>query len=235
MANSYTKASVAIPLTPEQTAWGVRLFDVLRDLGSGEPLPAGLPADLQEAVTAVAGVVGVDLTDADWAAADAHEPPDDMPDLSEVSTSCLTETDHAGLYVMGDGVNIEITSAAIQQILRRFDIDQPVAMEWSNDCDKLRPGSFGGGFIVITKDSEAYANTGTQVCQAIQAFREGRQPEFGDVSRYKALVEKIADMQASMENAPWALDDLVAEANALLGRQPVPEAEADASPAMPSP
>lgn len=52
----------------------------------------------------------------------------------------------------------------------------PFGFEWSRDCDKLRPGEFGGGYVVITSDGPSYHST----TQLLDAALAGKDNEVGE-------------------------------------------------------
>jgi len=61
--------------------------------------------------------------------------------------------DAGTLYVFSeDGGGLEAAAQLVQSLLVRFDIAEPVILEWADTCSRPRPDAFGGGAMVITRD-----------------------------------------------------------------------------------
>jgi len=61
----------------------------------------------------------------------------------------------------------------LQEVLARFDEDGVIAFEWGNDCSKARVGAFGGGCVVLTKDSQDWMNTSMWMQAKVTEFKQG--------------------------------------------------------------
>lgn len=213
---SRTKANISITLTPEQAEWAKRLFESLQHHDETGRLPADLPDDMQPAVRLV------------WDAAEANA--DGEPRRS-LATGCDVTVTGSGIELSGDRVDVDTTCAAIQAVLQRFEITDPVTLQWSRDYEvtpDMAPSAYGGGVVVLTAYADAYTSTACMAYEAERAFKEGRQPVLGEYGRYRDLVARLAAAQADMASAPAVLAELVAEANALMGRpavmiEPMPE------------
>lgn len=57
-------------------------------------------------------------------------------------------TGEASAWVHGDQVDIEAAAALIQAVAKSA---LPYGFEYALDCDRMRPGEFGGGYVVITR------------------------------------------------------------------------------------
>ncbi|QPI75517.1 hypothetical protein [Sphingobium sp. Cam5-1] len=58
-------------------------------------------------------------------------------------------TGEASVWMHGDQVDIEAAAALIQCVAKSA---LPYGFEYALDCDRMRPGEFGGGYVVITRD-----------------------------------------------------------------------------------
>jgi len=48
-------------------------------------------------------------------------------------------------------LDLDQTAVFIQQVLRWFDIDEVVEMNWAHTSDKIRPGETGGGWMLVSR------------------------------------------------------------------------------------
>lgn len=60
------------------------------------------------------------------------------------------------LLYMDEGGNTEMLTDVLWDYLKKFNIPEPLALHWAYICDKSRPGEFGGGCVVISKDHEPH-------------------------------------------------------------------------------
>jgi hypothetical protein len=60
----------------------------------------------------------------------------------------------------GEG-SVDDVCAFIAYIQKRFELDQPFSIEWSNACSKLRLDAFGGGACIVYRGREYFINTGS--------------------------------------------------------------------------
>lgn len=59
-----------------------------------------------------------------------------------------------------------------QSYLKECDPAGVVTIEWANTCDKMRPGSFGGGAAVVTAAAVQYMNTHEWIAQTLALLSE---------------------------------------------------------------
>lgn len=64
-----------------------------------------------------------------------------------------------------EGPDLEALANALQLVL---DETLPVGFEWSNHCDRHRPGAFGGGWCAVFKDRIEWEQTGTRLEMALK-------------------------------------------------------------------
>lgn len=75
----------------------------------------------------------------------------------------------ASLY--GDQVDIEATAALIQAVAKSA---LPFGFEYCLDCDRLRPGQFGGGYVVIREAALEFGGSARSLQRALErGHREG--------------------------------------------------------------
>ena len=53
----------------------------------------------------------------------------------------------------------------VQEFLKEFDRKDEFVLEWAETCSQPRPGCFGGGAVIVTKDDENHMSTGDFVAQ----------------------------------------------------------------------
>ena len=76
------------------------------------------------------------------------------------------------LYVFHDeNIDLEHVEVFVTALLRRFDPDGTVVLEVAETCDRPRPGQFGGGFMIITKDQTLGGNS-APICMDTLKARE---------------------------------------------------------------
>jgi hypothetical protein len=63
------------------------------------------------------------------------------------------------LYAEESG-DIEYTTSLLQAFLKEFGIPTIVSFEWAETCSQPRPGQFGGGAVVVSKDAIDSISTG---------------------------------------------------------------------------
>ena len=82
------------------------------------------------------------------------------------------EPDAAGqvrLFLSGEQFGVEVAANLIQRCAPSA---LPFGFEWASDCDRLRAGEFGGGYVVITHDDMEYGNTSQLLDRAITRERD---------------------------------------------------------------
>jgi hypothetical protein len=89
------------------------------------------------------------------------------------------EIQKQGLWLHSTDGGIDAACLFIQHLLARFHCAEHVGLEWSNDCDKPRPGAFGGGAAFITAENIECMNTGHWL-QLQLASRESQPTKKGE-------------------------------------------------------
>lgn len=62
----------------------------------------------------------------------------------------------ASVWIHGDQIDIEVAAALIQSVAKSA---LPYGFEYALDCDRMRPGEFGGGYVVIREDDIEYGGS----------------------------------------------------------------------------
>ena len=58
-----------------------------------------------------------------------------------------------GLWIVGDEYpHVDLIAAAIHETLKKYNLEQVVAFEWSHDASRPVHDAYGGGAAVISKD-----------------------------------------------------------------------------------
>jgi hypothetical protein len=93
-------------------------------------------------------------------AAEAHEygdtPTDFLPALLpliedwQFETAPTTDGKKYGVWLSSSRGGVDAACGFVQHLLQKFQMQEPVAFEWSNDCTKTRLDAYGGGAVVIT-------------------------------------------------------------------------------------
>jgi hypothetical protein len=73
-------------------------------------------------------------------------------DSGSLGISTENAGDYLGIYSEGNG-NLEALMDLLKHQLAHFNSDQIIVFTYSETCDRPRYGAFGGGAVVITKDS----------------------------------------------------------------------------------
>lgn len=68
------------------------------------------------------------------------------------------------VWLHGDQVDIETAAALLQAVARSA---LPFGFEYALDCDRMRPGEFGGGYVVVRADDIEFAGSGRLLERAI--------------------------------------------------------------------
>lgn len=56
--------------------------------------------------------------------------------------------------------DVELASGVLHEMLKAADSDQILIFSWATTCSKMRPGDFGGGVAVISKEGTEIETTG---------------------------------------------------------------------------
>lgn len=85
-----------------------------------------------------------------------------LEDLKDVLEDWAFETEKDGdnsIWLHSYEGGIDAVCAFIQHLLKKFNPDGSVELEWSNDCSKPRVDAYGGGAAVITAGKVKSMNT----------------------------------------------------------------------------
>ena len=156
MANHFTKASFTLAVTPAEAGVLRLIDDAVESLDD-----ASLEPDERAARFAALGLLFAACfppTEADPFSGflEIFSDPD-HPHLGftlQVDPAGADET--VGVWIHGDQVDIEAAAALIQAAARSA---LPFGFEYALDCDRMRPGEFGGGFVVIREDGIEYGGS----------------------------------------------------------------------------
>lgn len=174
MANHFTKASFTLAVTPAEA-------DVLRQIDDAiEALDdTSLDPDQRAARFAALGPgfeAAFPPTDEEPFSGFLEIFPDpDCPRLGfTVQVDPAGDDETVGVWIHGDQVDIEAAAALIQAAARST---LPFAFEYALDCGRMRPGEFGGGFVVIREDDIEFASSARGLEEALT--RRVGEPENG--------------------------------------------------------
>lgn len=155
MANSYTKAAFALTVTAGEANMlrlAERAVDILNTNGADEDLALGYDS-LGTAFHALFPPKGTSMFESFLDLFDDWSFPylDCRIDLSEPDANgpvqALFSGDQFGVEPVAKLIRIACPSAL------------PCGFAWSSDCDRLHPGEFGGGCVVITADGIDWHST----------------------------------------------------------------------------
>ncbi len=163
MANNYTSFAENLKMPREAARYAVALDALCSDLADfGQSGADEEEGDTWEPPKIIEGVP-VD----ERMILDAHAIVEPSADFYGSSTT-FEAGETSALYVASDeSGDIEVVVAIVQATMARFDLPGAVHIQWANTCSKLRPGEFGGGAVVITKDDEEWMTTSRWVDEKI--------------------------------------------------------------------
>ncbi len=164
MSNRYSKAAFSLVVTSAEADLLGRVVAAIEMIGG-----AGSCIDTLEAHYATVGADFVALfprTDI--------SPFDGLLDLFPDANYPMLDFDidfgepdaagHVIIFVSGEQFGIETAANLIQRCARSA---LPFGFEWASDCDRLRAGEFGGGYVVITETAIEYGSTGRMLDRAL--------------------------------------------------------------------
>lgn len=186
MSNNYTKASFILSVLPDEA----ELLQLAKDasnmlennddeaLGRQEAYdqlgPAFAAAFPPTADDPFGGFLAM-FDDADFPVLDCRIDVDDTPN----------EAGSISVFFHGDQVSIDAVALLIFATCKSA---LPCGFEYALDCDRLRPGEFGGGYAAITAAGVTFGHSGRQLERALERDTdEGadgfvlttRHPEYG--------------------------------------------------------
>jgi len=144
MADYFTQFSTAIDLDDDEKQWALDLYAKLRSLRAGEPTEGD--EDILQL------------------AQDLYKANDEW-----FGFECVDNPDGDGIWLTEDeSVNEGMLGGFIQRILQKFDIKEPVAIEFAYICSKPRLDGFGGAAMVVTQDEVLYHGTRDWIDETIK-------------------------------------------------------------------
>ncbi|MDE8650595.1 hypothetical protein [Novosphingobium album (ex Liu et al. 2023)] len=156
MANHFTKASFMLAVTPAEAEVLRLIAEAVDILGEAGIEPAGRAARFAALGPAFAATFPPS----------ADNPFDGFlglfpdPDYPRLGFTLQVDAPGAGdtirVWIHGDQVDIETAAALIQATAKSA---LPFGFEYALDCDRMRPGEFGGGFVVIREDDIEYGGS----------------------------------------------------------------------------
>lgn len=120
-----------------------------------------------------------------WVVNELHWKPDEDPEAElppwwdEEATSLgfdfkiYREGREVLLYAEEHG-NVELVAEFIFAFVTKFRPDAIFAVEWAETCDRMKPGEFGGGACLISREGIQWQATSTWVVQESQRIAERR-------------------------------------------------------------
>lgn len=169
MANSYTKAAFGLTVTPAEAA-------LLREVIAAVELIGDDTVEL-DALEAHYATLGPDFV----AAFPRTElsPFDGLLDLfPDIAFPNLDFDVEFGdprpdgrilVYLSGEQFGVETAANLIQRCARSA---LPFGFEWASDCDRLSPGEFGGGYVLVAADRIEYGSSSRMLDRALERTRD---------------------------------------------------------------
>ena len=71
----------------------------------------------------------------------------------------------------GEG-DIEAVINCVAEWINTFRPDYVFSLEWANTCSKPRPGEFGGGAVIVTRNNTEWFTTGQWISRKVQQHKE---------------------------------------------------------------
>lgn len=146
MANHFTKASFTLAVTAAEAEVLRRVDDAIDALDEASLEPeqrAARFAALGPAFAACFAPTGADP----FSGFVGIFPDPDYPRLGfTLQVDSAVADDSVGVWIHGDQVDVEAAAGLIQAAAKSA---LPFGFEYALDCDRMRPGEFGGGFVVI--------------------------------------------------------------------------------------
>jgi hypothetical protein len=103
----------------------------------------------------------------------------------------------------------------VRELICRFMPDYVFTMSWAEYCSKLRPGEFGGGWMVISKDQVEEGSTAGEIFKRKPSTSTATKPEvriilhpedLGELHSERGGIDKdcIANISKELDWNPWA-------------------------------
>ena len=174
MANHFVKASFTLRVTHAEAEVLRQVEEVLEILGD-----APLESEARAACLAALGegfAASFPPSEADPLDGFLRIFPDpDYPRLGfTLQIDPPGEGDGVRVWIHGDQIDIEAAAALIQAAAQSA---LPFGFEYALDCDRMRPGEFGGGYVVIREDDIEFGGSAQGLERALS--RRAAEAEHG--------------------------------------------------------
>jgi hypothetical protein len=168
MANNYTKASFTLAVLPAEAEVLRRVPDALEILGERALDPAERAARFADLGSAFAECFPPSEADPFEGFLDIFSD-GDYPCLGfELVVDPPGEGETIGIWIYGEQVDIDTAAALIKGTAKSA---LPFGFEYALDCDRLRPGEFGGGYVVIRDDGIEFGGSAPGLERALSRSR----------------------------------------------------------------
>lgn len=187
MANNYLKLSFTISPTSQEAALLDECYDLSTELGDFEEEELETRYDSMSdafkmafpktpANTVFPDTVGRGETGPDGGGREKGDPFASFRELFSdgdfptFDCECFGENGEIGCYLIaGTQADTYAIASLIQKCAPSI---LPFGFEWSQDCDRLRPGEFGGGYYVVTSDDIIGGGTNWLMQGELQKLKE---------------------------------------------------------------
>ena len=68
--------------------------------------------------------------------------------------------------------DIDVVLYLVQSLFKHFNLDRTWTLTWAGTCSKARPGQFGGGVAVVTKEQVMAETTWTRAANLVRLLEE---------------------------------------------------------------
>lgn len=149
MANHFTKASFMLAVTPAEAEVLRKIADALETVGDAALAPGERAARFAALGPAFSTCFPPTEAEPFDSFLGIFSDPD-YPSLGfTLQVDPPVDTDTVSVWIHGDQVDIEAAASLIQAVAKSA---LPFGFEYALDCDRMRPGEFGGGYVVIRAD-----------------------------------------------------------------------------------
>lgn len=164
MANSYTKAAFGLTVTAAEAALLAKAIEAAAYLADGDDEPAARAARFAEFGAEFAAAFppsDEDVFDGFLALFDDADYPYLGCDID------IGEADAAGrveVYFCGEQFDVGVAAELLFRVCRSV---LPFGFDYAFDCDRLRTGEFGGGYVLVTEAQVHFNTTATLLDRAL--------------------------------------------------------------------
>lgn len=114
----------------------------------------------------------------------SDKPDADTANLIKVVETLMAQTGESGsgvevsftdngvmMYALDGGFEVGYVAAMLQHYLKKFEIAEPIAFQWSMHDDRGKPDCFGGGAVFITRDQIEFMDTISWIRERLSSFK----------------------------------------------------------------